>query len=224
VARWDGALDAPQHYQVKGLLAGATLAAMPSPEPHGIGRPGLRNATLQLDASDTGGTAQLGLAGGALEFPGVFEEPLLPFDQLAAQLQWTIQPAAAGVAGAAPKVVLNVKGANFANADAQGTLEANWATGAGSGVARGGRLPGVLQLDGRIAKGNALRVARYLPLGIPESARPSSARAPPRTASSASPARSTTRRSPTCRPCPPPPPNRGSRRPGRRSRAWPVNS
>ena len=171
VARWDGALDAPQHYQVKGLLAGATLAAMPSPEPHGIGRPGLRNATLQLDASDTGGTAQLGLAGGALEFPGVFEEPLLPFDQLAAQLQWTIQPAAAGVAGAAPKVVLNVKGANFANADAQGTLEANWATGAGSGVARGGRLPGVLQLDGRIAKGNALRVARYLPLGIPESAR-----------------------------------------------------
>src|SRR4029453_18977494 len=37
--------------------------------------------------------------------------------------------------------------------------------------AHGGRYPGRLELDGKIADGVATRIARYLPLGIPEASR-----------------------------------------------------
>nr|HET7859264.1 AsmA-like C-terminal region-containing protein [Caldimonas sp.] len=41
----------------------------------------------------------------------------------------------------------------------------------GTGFARGGRYPGHLELDGRLADGVAARTARYLPLGLPEGVR-----------------------------------------------------
>ena len=51
--RWDGPLDAPEHYRVKGQLADLSLAARPSPEADAIGRPGISNAALQLEATET---------------------------------------------------------------------------------------------------------------------------------------------------------------------------
>lgn len=168
-ASWQGPLDAPAHYQAKATFEGLTLAARPSSAPKGVGRPGLRNARLQVNASDTGGTAQLGLDGGALEFPGVFAEPVVAFDRFGAQLAWKVEPARAG--GALPAVALQVRSATFANADAQGEFDGSWATGPGEGLARGGRYPGQLELNARIARGAADKVARYLPLGIPEGPR-----------------------------------------------------
>ena len=164
-ARWDGPLDAPTHYQADGVVAGLTLAARAPTEPHGVGRPGLRNATVTLTASETGGEAQLTLAKGELEFPGVFEEPVVPIDQLSAKLQWKLDAAAAG--GAGPKLSVTVKDAKFANADAQGELSASWRTGS----AAEGRYPGFLELDGKLGRGLAARTARYLPLAIPAVAR-----------------------------------------------------
>ena len=38
-------------------------------------------------------------------------------------------------------------------------------------MARGGRFPGLLELDGKLADGVAARIARYLPLGLPEATR-----------------------------------------------------
>jgi uncharacterized protein (TIGR02099 family) len=168
-ASWQGPLDAPVHYQAKASFQGLTLAARPSSEPNGVGRPGLRNANVQVSASDTGGSAQLVLDAGALEFPGVFAEPVVSFDTFGAQLQWKVE--AARAAGALPRVTLQVKDAKFANADAQGDLDASWSTGPGDSLARGGRYPGQLELNGRIARGAAEKVARYLPLGIPEGPR-----------------------------------------------------
>ena len=176
-----------------------------------MGRPGLRNASLQVSATESGGQAQLNLAAGALEFPGVFDEPVVPFDTLAAQLAWKIEP---GAAGAPPRVSVQVKDGRFANPDAQGELGGSWSTGAGEGFAKGGRLPGQIELNGRITRGDAAKIARYLPCAHgadapvprPCAARaapcrrrasasratcgtsPSSPRSRPRTASSASPA------------------------------------
>ena len=65
--RWDGALDAPSRYQVKGQLTGLSLAARASDEPHRVGRPGLRNASLQLTASEKGGSARLDVRDGAID-------------------------------------------------------------------------------------------------------------------------------------------------------------
>jgi uncharacterized protein (TIGR02099 family) len=167
-ASWQGPLDAPTRYQAKAAFSGLTLAARPAPEPDTVGRPGLRNATLQVEASETGGKATLGLNGGALEFPGVLDDPVLSLDTLSAQLLWKIESAGAA---ALPKVSVQVKDGKFANADAQGELSASWSTGPGAGLARGGRYPGQFELDGRIVRGDAAKVARYLPLGIPEQPR-----------------------------------------------------
>ena len=168
--RWDGAIDAPDHYQAKGLLTGLTLAARPSNEARGVGRPGLRNATLRLHATEAGGEAQISLTGGAVELPGVFEDPVLALDQLSASLLWKVEPSK-GNKAAPPSLTVQVKDARFSNPDAQGELAATWSTGAGSALARGGRFPGQLDLTGKLTKGVAARAARYLPLGIPEAPR-----------------------------------------------------
>jgi len=161
---WVGPLDAPTRYRAKGLLSGLALAARPSDEPGGVGRPGLRNATIQLDASEHGGDARLTIASGELDLPGVFEDPVLPLDQLSAQLLWKITPSKDA---AAPRAItVQVKNAQFSNPDARGELSALWSPGVGTGVARGGRYPGRLELDGKLSNGHAERTYRYLPLGI----------------------------------------------------------
>ncbi len=166
-ARWDGPVDAPAHYRVKGLLSGLSLTARAAERADAVGRPGVRNATLQLDANEAGGEARLGVEQGVLEFPGVFAEPALPFDRLDAKLAWKIEARP----GALPHITARVRDARFANADAAGELSATWRTGSGVGAARGGRFPGELELDGKIVNGRAARTARYLPLGLPDSVR-----------------------------------------------------
>ena len=158
-ARWDGRLDAPRRYQIKGQLSGLTLAARPAADADRVGRPGLRNATLQLNANEKGGSARLAVTSGTLEVPGVLEDPRIGLDRLAADLVWTI---------GAGKVNLQVRNATFANTDAQGEFEARWQTGEGESFARGGRWPGRIELTGQLSEAQARRVARYLPLGIPE--------------------------------------------------------
>jgi uncharacterized protein (TIGR02099 family) len=166
---WDGPLDAPTHYRAKGRVGSLALAARASDASHGVGRPGLRGASVQWDATEAGGSAQLAINGGALELPGVFDDPLLVLDQLTAQLAWKIEPAKAS--GVAPKLSVQVKDARFSNADASGDLNALWSTGVGTGTARGARFPGRLELDARLANGVAKNTYRYLPLGLPKGTR-----------------------------------------------------
>ena len=166
--RWDGPLDAPEHYRVQGQLSELALAARPAPEADAIGRPGISNAAIQLDATDVGGQARIEMHAGALDLPGVFEQRELPLDQLEARLNWKIESAAGA---ALPNVTVKVASATFANADAKGELTATWRSGAGTGFGRGARYPGLLELDGKLTDGVAARAARYLPLGLPENVR-----------------------------------------------------
>jgi uncharacterized protein (TIGR02099 family) len=174
-ARWDGPLDRPAHYRVKAHLAGLSIAAGPVPEaaassPGATGRPGWRNAELDLDANETGGDAKLAVQHGALEFPGVFEEPAIALDRFSAQLNWRLTPARDAPA-APPAIELRLRNVRFANPDAEGELDATWRTGAGSGFGLGARFPGVLDMSGHLSRGSGTSVARYLPLGIPEATR-----------------------------------------------------
>ena len=165
--RWDGPLDAPRNYHVQASVRGLAIAAAPSPEPGGIGRPGWRGADLEITAEASGGQADLKLTDGALDLPGVFEQASVPLAHLSTQLKWRIEPAAlSGAIDAGPRIELKVINARFDNADARGTLNATWHSGAGSGFGKGGRLPGVLELSGSLSEGRATQVARYLPLGI----------------------------------------------------------
>jgi len=177
-ARWDGALDAPSRYQVKASAAGLTIAAAPSPESGGVGRPGWRNATIEFDANENGGRARVVLDKGSLILPGVFEQSEIGFDSFSTQLTWRIR--AAVEASALPALDVTLADTRFANADAQGELSlVRWQTGSdgrsASGVVsaygRGARMPGRLELAGSLSRGRAAAVARYLPLGVHEVAR-----------------------------------------------------
>ena len=166
--RWDGPIDAPAHYRVKGA-AERPVAQRARGERHdAVGRPGLRNATVQLDASEAGGEARIGLRAGR------------------GRAARRVRRAGAAVRPARRQAGLEDRAARrrrcrtsrcgcarrrFANADAEGELSATWRTGAGDGMARGGRYPGQLELDGRIGSARAARTVRYLPLGLPDSVR-----------------------------------------------------
>ncbi|MBA2721514.1 MAG: TIGR02099 family protein [Methylibium sp.] len=192
-ASWDGALHAPARYRLQAQLAGLRLAAeaaAASIEPSAaaasgavvLGRPGVYGADVELQATEAGGSARIALRGGALEFPGVFAQPRVELDELSAALSWRID---SGPAGGAPQLELRARDVRFANADAQGEFDATWSTSGPSAppataavpahaaaasaaaAAGSGRLPGVLDLQGRLSRAQATRVARYLPLHIP---------------------------------------------------------
>ena len=91
-ARWDGPLDAPVRYSVQAQVQGLAIAAAPSPEPGGIGRPGWHGADLDISASEAGGHADLSLRDGAIELPGVFEQTSVRLTHFSSQLVWRIEP------------------------------------------------------------------------------------------------------------------------------------
>ena len=160
--RWQGPFDALETYQAKGRVSRFSLASQAPPEGVRIGTPGLRGATADFDASQAGGTATLSIAKGALDLPGVFEEPVVPIDQLSSQLQWKLD---------GDKVQVQVSKARFANADAEGEAEATWRT-SDPAVSHGkSRHPGVLDLQGKLTRADGTRVFRYLPLDIPKPTR-----------------------------------------------------
>lgn len=180
---WGGPPQAPWRYRVAARVAElALVAGPPGPPARGLpqtaGRPGLRGATLQLEATEKGGRAQLNLADGALVLPGIFEQPEVPLDSARGELVWTVAAAAqppsvtVGTAAAqASAVVLDVRDGHLANRDLELAFEGRWRTGPGAGFGTGQRLPGELSLQGRLLRGEATRVARYLPLGVPQASR-----------------------------------------------------
>ena len=180
-ARWDGSLEAPTQYQVKARAEGLSVAAAPADRPDAVGRPGWRNASVELDASEKGGTARLSLVQGTLTFPGVFETPEVAFDSFTTQLAWRLRSPAGRPTGSPPHIEIDLVDTRFANADAQGELSvAHWRSvddaGApvpSSSTSRGGtgRGLGHLELVGSLSRGRAAAVARYLPLGVHRKAR-----------------------------------------------------
>lgn len=165
--RWQGPLNDPQTYQVKAQLRSFTLASKPSANPMALGRPGVHNANLDLQANQSGGTASVNMDQGAVELPGVFSDPLVPLLRFSAAVNWKLEP----VSGGPPKISVRWSKAAFANRDAQGELSGVWQTGPGTGLGKGQRFPGHLVLDGTLARGDLAQVGRYTPQVIPEAVR-----------------------------------------------------
>ncbi len=171
-ARWKGPLAAPAQYHVGAAISGFALAPGAIPDGQRSGRPGWRNADVDVDANERGGTARLALNGGSLALPGLFAEPVIPFDRFAARASWTIAPARDPAQPAALSVALD--DVRFTNADAEGELQLRWHSGpdatlvarsaASAGAAgRGRRFPGNIDLKGVLTHARAARLARYLP-------------------------------------------------------------
>ncbi|MCB2020635.1 MAG: TIGR02099 family protein [Burkholderiaceae bacterium] len=170
-ASWEGAIDAPTRYRVAAALDGVSLAAGDAGA--GVARPGVRNATLKFAATEAGGQASLAVKDGAIELPGVFEEPTLPFSEFSGQLNWRIDTRP----GQPHAIEVKLSHGRVANADARGEVSATWRSGdAAQGAAatkgeQAARAPGALDLDATLTNAVATRVARYLPLAMPQAAR-----------------------------------------------------
>ncbi|MDA7418409.1 YhdP family protein [Xenophilus arseniciresistens] len=165
---WQGPADAPSRYHAKGQVAGLAVAGdvpLPAPGPTAhppVGTPGIRGLSGSFELNQDGGHAQLSIDQGALEFPGVFEQPVLPLDSATARAQWKIQ---------GERIELSVPELRFANADAAGTARASWHTADAATSGSRSRFPGVLDLQGTLTRANGTRVWRYLPLSIPQDTR-----------------------------------------------------
>jgi uncharacterized protein (TIGR02099 family) len=168
-ARWQGPMDAPLNYQAKGRATGLQVAARTATLPRGStathappGTPGVRGATLDFDLTQTGGKARLAVQKGAIELPGVFEDPVVPLDELSADLQWQVNGA---------QLSASVNNLKFSNADAEGQAQASWRTADPARSGSRSRFPGVLDLQGTLSRGEGTRVHRYLPLFVGKDAR-----------------------------------------------------
>jgi uncharacterized protein (TIGR02099 family) len=155
-ARWDGPLEAPASYQVKAKLDGLRVNAKESGLEQVLGRPGLSGASVELDASERGGTAQISVAQGGVDVPGLFEEPEVPLAKLNAKLAWRIDPQPSKQNVPQPShVEVRVSDLQIENEDLRGHFDGLWHSST--------HPAGYLELNGRIDKIDAVRVQRYLP-------------------------------------------------------------
>ena len=154
---WQGPMQEPTQAQLRGRVRQLALASAPAPDA-GAGRPGLQGADLEFqwthDKTQDSGQAKLTLQNGWMEFPGVFEEARVPLQQLGAQIRFKRNASGS---------LLEVEQAQLQASDAQGQFKGSWS--------RRGEGPGQLDLQGQLARADAARVHRYLPLVIAEPVR-----------------------------------------------------
>jgi uncharacterized protein (TIGR02099 family) len=175
-ASWQGHISAPSRYEAQGRVQALSAAAQYIPisvaasEKNGTStstqpspvRPGVRGATVDFKLNQSGGEAKLLITNGALDLPGVFEEPVVPLDNFSTDAKWTIS---------SDKVAVQLERIQFANADAQGEAQAQWHTADPAKSNGKSRFPGILDLQGTLSRGDGTKVHRYLPVVIGKPAR-----------------------------------------------------
>ena len=148
---WRGPLEQPETYALKGRVSQLTI---PAQNHNNVLRPGFQGLDVDFDLNQVGGKVQLVLDKGVFDALGILEDGPVFFEQLRADVVWQRQGDALTVSGS------NVR---FANADTQGELVFKWQS-AASG-------PGVLDLQGSLARAEGTRVHRYLPLELDKEVR-----------------------------------------------------
>mgnify|MGYP003581731093 FL=1 len=165
---WTGPLDQPVHYTAKGHANNLAWLSQKGAfdtkaKIHHPGIPGVQGANVVFDLNDQQGEMHVTMQNGRVDLPGVFDEPVIPFDSLGAKVDWQRNGDA---------IHVNIPQASFSSPDATGVLNLEWNT---SPVPLGGnvndRFPGAIRLDATLEKARANRVYRYLPLVLGDVAR-----------------------------------------------------
>jgi uncharacterized protein (TIGR02099 family) len=171
---WQGPLEQPTAWRMNGRVQGlwlnpAQVAVTERVEDQRLGRPGVKGADVDFEATHEGGRAQLAMARGTITLPGVLELPEVALDRLDTALTWTLsRPRGAGLP---PDVVVSTQRLGFANVHMQGEARGQWRTGPGEGFGANRRYPGLLDLHVKLDRGDAKAIARYLPLELPKDVR-----------------------------------------------------
>ena len=161
----------PMQWQAKGQVSRLAMKAGPADPPyntadgrllHPLGRPGFSGVNVTFDATQAGGQAQVQVKDGALEFPGMFEEPRLDFQEIQTNVTWKL---------AGERMEVDIPRLRMLNDDLKGDVKVHWRTSDPATSTSKSRFPGVLDLTGTLERANGARVFRYLPQDIPLSAR-----------------------------------------------------
>ena len=156
---WLGDADPlPAEFKLNAQLKGVSWQAT-------NGVPGVQGLDAVLDTNQNQGQARLSLSAGALALPDFFDEPQIPITQLQALLKWQIE-------AQGQKIRLQVPELTLTNADLKGQARLDWHTDDRKPDAPlAQRLPGVLNLQGSLSRGEVRQVARYLPKSLPADTR-----------------------------------------------------
>jgi uncharacterized protein (TIGR02099 family) len=171
-AEWQGTGGWPQRFSAKGRVGQLSMLASVQ---EGVYAPGFRGADIDFDLNQDRGSARLAVRNGAFDWPGVFANPGLTLDDVAADVSWRQEGG---------RWVVNVAGLRFANADVQGEAQAKWTSASkvagavGAASASRGRsvvIPttgaGSLDLQGSLVRLDAVALPKYLPLTMQPQAR-----------------------------------------------------
>jgi uncharacterized protein (TIGR02099 family) len=139
---WRGAATAPSSWTIKGRFTGLGLTALGP-------IPGIAGFNGRIEGDQTGGRLTLDGQQASINLPEIFPEPTVVLDRFAAEIGW--RPGDKGLE-------VNLQKVSFENADAAGEASGRWRPSAAYPDG-----PGVIDLDARLSRADALSVWRYLP-------------------------------------------------------------
>jgi uncharacterized protein (TIGR02099 family) len=165
--QWQGAYPDISAYRINGQFAGLGLKAqLPRPARPRLGNtpaqaaipaiPGFENLTGSVDASGQGGTVSLASDKLAFQLPGYFSDPVMPFEQLAMKANWHFIEQ--------DQLLLQVEQMNFVQDGVVASFSGKHLMPLN---AQQGKPLGTVDLNGRIARFDAKKIGRYLPLQTP---------------------------------------------------------
>ena len=153
-ASWSDGVGATK-YTARGRLSQFELAAVNT-------APGVRGLDVDFDLNQQAGRAKFAIHHGSIDVPRVFQEGLIPVDQLSANARWQ---------QLGEDMSFELTEVKFANADAQGDATIKWQTSDPKKSPSHSRFPGLLDLQANLSRADGRRVHRYLPLVIDSQAR-----------------------------------------------------
>ncbi|MDP2368018.1 YhdP family protein [Rhodoferax sp.] len=170
---WQGTAQAITKYEAKGRVVQFELASRPAPPVPSkaaasaaaaapVGIPGISGLSADFDFNQAGGRASVVVQDGAIDLPGVFEDPVVRVAQLASDVTWQVTD---------ERIAVQAPNLKFRNSDAQGEAQIKWETADPRRSGARSRWPGVLDLQASLSRADGSKVHRYLPLVIPASAR-----------------------------------------------------
>ncbi|UCE32236.1 MAG: TIGR02099 family protein [Burkholderiales bacterium] len=154
--RWRAAehAEAEPQLALTASFARLRLLAQPPARRGRLGIPGVDVLRGRIELDNFGGRLTLLDSSPRLTFPGLFADETVAFETLTGELRWSRTPRPDGP----PALQVDIDSVRFANADLEGELSGRWErsdTGVGS-----------VDLKGRLARAEAGRAHRYLPLVI----------------------------------------------------------
>lgn len=166
-AQWQGAYPDIATYRLQGQFAGLSLKAQPAraaqPKSGKIAAqaavpaiPGFENLSGRVDASDKGGRFALDAAQLKLAFPGYFADPLMLFDQLKMEANWSFQDQ--------DQLLFQVERMDFVQQGMTGSLSGKHLMPL---THQPGKPLGEIDLSGKLSGFDVRKIDRFLPLQTP---------------------------------------------------------